>query len=162
MDNPFLKVLQQQAQNNPMAGGGMPQAGGDQTGQPVQPDAGGMDAGAAGGATAPMPDSSQPGQTADSTKPLLQAMTALHGFIAQSTDKQDIAVVRSLMTLLGKVIQRDQLKASQMDQQSAQGPMGAMGGGLGSLMGGGQPGATSGAMPSGGAASALAQLGGQQ
>lgn len=124
MDNPFLKILQQQAQQGGMPGGGQGNSPEGLGTPPTQP---------GGQAMATAPDSGMPGETADSTKPLIQAMNALHGFIAQSTDKQDIAVVRSLMILLGKVIQKDQEKSMQSDQQGAApagGAMPPMGGGM--------------------------------
>ena len=83
MDNPFLKYLQQQAQNTPQQSGGQP---------PMPPQGGGMGAMMAGlmGGKQPQlpPDVTQPGQTGDNTKPLLQAVSALHAYISQEQDTQ--------------------------------------------------------------------------
>lgn len=67
------------------------------------------------------PDETQAGQTADSTKPLIQAMQGLHNYIASSQDRNDIQIARSIMTLLTRLITSDQQKrATQGEEPQAQ------------------------------------------
>ncbi len=69
-----------------------------------------------------MPEALQPGKTGDSTKPLLMAISALHGYIAASTDPGEVALIRKVVSLLTNLIQRDQEKSTAMMQQQIQQP----------------------------------------
>jgi hypothetical protein len=82
--------------NNPFAGiikgGQAPQSPAPQ-GQQMMPD--------------PM-DPSQPGQTGDSSKPLIMAIKSLHDYIAMSTDVRTQNMVRNLITMLTQLLSKDQ------------------------------------------------------
>ena len=68
----------------------------------------------------PTSASTQKGQTGDTTKFLTQAMSAIHNFLAQSTDRGNVAIGRSIIGLLSQLIMRDQQRAGQTDQRYAQ------------------------------------------
>lgn len=58
-------------------------------------------------------DQTQQGANPGTSKFLMQAMQALHGFIGESQDRQEIAIGRSIMQLLSRLIERDQQVQSQ-------------------------------------------------
>ena len=107
MDNPFLKLLEQSRAQQGSMGGGMPQ------GAP-------MPSGEEGDPVAEMPNVGEKGVTGDSTKPLTQAIQAVHAYIADSTDRKTITIARSVISLLVRLIQEDQQSAARLDQQSQQ------------------------------------------
>lgn len=116
-ENPFLKILQQHQAQMPSGGDGVNPLAGILGGAGAPQQAPAQPAGP-GGMAQELPDVGQKGVTGDSTKPLIAAMQALHAYIADSTDRKDIAVVRSVMSLLTNLIQRDQQRGYQMDQQN--------------------------------------------
>jgi hypothetical protein len=69
-----------------------------------------------GGQPQGTPVASQPGETGDSSKPLMQAVQALYNYIASISDMKEIAMVRSLINLITQLIQRDQMRATQQPQ----------------------------------------------
>lgn len=116
--NPFLAILAQRRSQGGQQGGmggetGMPSAMAAQGAIPPegQPQNGNMIMQPA------TPPSDQRGQTGDVTKPLVQAASAIHTFLAQSTDKQDVLIGRSIIALLSQLILRDQKKAGENDQR---------------------------------------------
>ena len=111
--NPFLDILQQGQQGGGQTGGMM--SGGMMGGMQLPPPQ--LPPQPQGGV---MPDVRQPGVTGDATKPLIQAAQALHQYIATSQDNNDIAAVRSIMGVLTSLIQRDQERASKMDERVMQ------------------------------------------
>ena len=115
--NPFLEILQQNQGQNQQPGMG----GGDMSGMMAAQQA--MPQGEEGeeqGMQMLPPDPGLPGETGDSTKPLVQALQAVHNYIAASTDKTTISLARSVLTLLIRLIQQDQDRASQLDNQPRQ------------------------------------------
>jgi hypothetical protein len=68
----------------------------------------------------PQPDQLQPGQNPDKSKPLTMAISALQQYIAQSTDRDEIETARSVVALLGQLIQRDQLNMASKLPPAAQ------------------------------------------
>ena len=106
--NPFLQILQQARSQQPGMGMGHGMAGAMAAQQSAVPMAEGEEL---------PPTVDQKGITGDSTKPLLQAAQAIHAYIADSTDRSNIAVARSVLTLLASLVNQDQQQASQMDQQ---------------------------------------------
>lgn len=57
------------------------------------------------------PNQLQRGETGDNTQNLLKAVTAVQGYIANSTNPQEIAVARSIVVLMSKLISLDQENA---------------------------------------------------
>jgi hypothetical protein len=115
--NPFAEILAQLKQ---------------QGGQPQLPTAGGADAATApqGGQQLPpnmtigpdgqpqeVPDATQPGVNPGTTKFLLGALQQLQQFIGAASDRDEIAVARSVIMLLTKLISSDQEKQGQVTDQ---------------------------------------------
>lgn len=111
--NPYLEMLQR-------TGGQGPQTSAPAAGPSAMAQALSQQAGA--GPQAPQ----QPGQPgagapqAGTTKILLSAVQALHGFTQQATDQQEVAVVRSMIVILNQLIQRDQMAQAQGGGQPQQ------------------------------------------
>ncbi len=121
--DPFAAIVNA-ARRPSMVGGGM---GGMMAGQP-QGNMPGMQQ-MMGEETMPMGmQALQPGKTGDITKPLLGAISQLHGFIASATDPEDIQMVRQIVSILTNLIQRDQERSGQ-ELADNMGAMGEMNGG---------------------------------
>lgn len=58
-------------------------------------------------------DPTQPGSNPGTSKPLLQALNALHQFITTASDPSEIALVRSIIVLVTQLVQRDQASQAQ-------------------------------------------------
>lgn len=143
--NPFAALLAQ------AQGGGQPQPqpGAEQGGFQQVPQ-GMEEAAAMGGVMAPEDDQLQKGGGAGASKFLLGAAQQLQGYISESTERDEIAIARSILQLLTKLIDRDQeamtarLESQQAPQAGGQPDMGGM---MAQMMGGaqgGMPGAAQG------------------
>lgn len=108
--NPFLQILQQSKSQNPSMGMGQGMA-------PAMAAQQAMPQGQVGPDGEMIPGVETKGVTADATKPLIQAAQAIHNFISEATNREDIAIGRSILTLLAKLLNQDQQRASQVDQQ---------------------------------------------
>lgn len=75
--------------------------------QPQQPDQENGQEDSAQGEEQPE-DQLNPGQNPGSTKFLMGAINSLENYIKQSTDRDEIATSRSIIMLLGRLIQKDQ------------------------------------------------------
>ncbi len=65
----------------------------------------------AGGNMGPAPENQlNPGETGDQSKSLIGAIQSLENFIKASTDKDEIATVRSVVALLARLMYSDQQK----------------------------------------------------
>lgn len=122
--NPFESLLQ----NLPQAGQGQDQGQQPQLGPDGQP----------------LADATEPGENPGTTEPLIGALKAIQGFISSATDKDEIAVARSITLLLTKLIQSDQMKQGQYDGQNqqlaqAQGLPSALQAAMSAAKGGGGP-----------------------
>lgn len=117
--NPFEDLISAGAagQQSPMAGM-MAQMGGASGGQP-SPQGGMPQTPKVGPDGMPMqPDALMPGKTGDNSRPLLGAISQLHQFIAGSTDPQEIAMIRQMVSMLTSLVQRDQSRSTQMMQDA--------------------------------------------
>lgn len=118
--NPFLSLLgdSQSAPQSGAQGGGMPAglsqmmggmsggmtAGQGQTQQPTQPQAGG----APGEEMEEEESQFNKGQNPDRGKPLLTAIQALENYIVSSTERDEILTARGIISLLTKLVAKDQ------------------------------------------------------
>lgn len=113
--NPFEQILAQLKQ---------------QGGQTQLPTGGGADAAAPQGGQLPpnitmgpdgqpqqVPDATQPGINPGTTKFLLSALQQLQQFIGAATDRDEIAVGRSIIMLLTKLINNDQTRQEEVTSQ---------------------------------------------
>jgi hypothetical protein len=108
--NPFAEIMQRMGSGAPQGGGmspemggmpaGMPSVGGPMGGgSPMPPEMGGM------------PDDSgqlEEGKNPDKSGPLLSAVQQLENFIKLSTDRDEIQTARGIISLLVRLIRRDQ------------------------------------------------------
>lgn len=147
--NPFTSLMAQG-----QSGAGQPQSA------PQSPDASqggfqqvpqGMEQAAMMGGVQNPDDQLQKGQGAGSSKFLLGAAQQLQGYISESQNRDEIAIARSILQLLTKLIDRDQENLSAKLDQAPQAPDQSQGGGMGAMMGamaggaqGGLPGAATG------------------
>lgn len=127
-NNPYTAILSQMkgagaGAPQPGGGGALAQALSQAQNSPNQntPQLGATPgAGGAGGpAGADIPDATQEGQNPGTSKMLMSALQALHGFITAATDPNEIAIVRSIIILLNQLIQRDQVNQGQKTTQAA-------------------------------------------
>lgn len=123
--NPFEQIVGGQAPQGVGGPAGMPMGVPPQAlqamqgGQPQAPQQ--MPGGAMGAEETQMPeDVTQPGINPGGTKPLIVAMQNLHAFITDANDPTDISTVRSIMSLLTRLINNDQQRQTQTDQQVQQ------------------------------------------
>lgn len=56
----------------------------------------------------PLPDQTQRGQNPGISKYITQAMGAMQNMIAESTDPQELAAIRMVISILGRLMERDQ------------------------------------------------------
>lgn len=118
--NPFEAIFAQGAGQGaePQSGSAMPQMGG---GLPPmgQADVEAQESQAMGQQPDPAEDDSQKGVNPGGTKFVLGAIQQLNNFITDATDRSDIATVRSVITLLTRLIQKDQERQSALQSQLA-------------------------------------------
>lgn len=62
----------------------------------------------------PVPDQTQRGQNPGISKYITQAMSAMQNMIAESTDPQEIAAIRMVISILNRLQERDQSAQMQM------------------------------------------------
>lgn len=143
--NPFEAIVNGGQAQAPQ-GMGVPQEGEEQGGYAQIPP--GMEEAAQMGGVMPEEDDQlQKGAGAGSSKFLLGAAQQLQGYIAESTERDEIAIARSILQLLTKLIDRDQQKLTEKLDQAPQQPQPSMGGMMGAMQGGAQggiPGAATG------------------
>lgn len=108
--NPFEQMIAQSAAGQQPSMQNMPQQGMSPQGQMPQQESPTGDMGE-------QPEALQMGKTGDNTRPLLGAITQLHQFIASSTSPEEINIVRQIVSLLTRLVSRDQEKSGQMMQQ---------------------------------------------
>ena len=110
--NPYASIIAQMQQRQQGGGQPTPQGGG----MPSMMGGGGM-----GGQDAPQP-APQGGQTGgatatqDATKYLVSALQNLNAFVKISVDRQETTIGRSLISLITKLIEKDQQRQHQMSQ----------------------------------------------
>lgn len=63
-----------------------------------------------------VPVASQPGESGDNLKDLIGAINSLHNYITNVTDMKEIGMIRSIISLLTGLAQRDQQNALQKPQ----------------------------------------------
>ena len=119
-ENPFMKLLGQQGGAPAGAEAGLPglgapgpQAPGPQGAIPQQ---GGAPAGATPGLPAGLPGEEvepeinqlNPGENPSKSADLVKAISALESFASNSTDKQEISLVRGVLSALARLMSKDQ------------------------------------------------------
>jgi hypothetical protein len=107
-ENPFAALMGDSGQQQPQPTGGM--SGGMPAGQ-MTGRAGGMPGGQMGGGEEGMEEEENQynkGQNPDRGKPLMSAIQALENYITQSTERDEILTARGIISLLTKLVAKDQ------------------------------------------------------
>jgi hypothetical protein len=66
-------------------------------------------------------DPSVPGQTGDSSKPLIIAIKSLHDYIAMSTDVRTQNMIRNLISMLNQLVSKEQDEAAKKGEEGQEG-----------------------------------------
>ena len=122
-ENPFLKILEQAklGQGQGGMGPGMGMATQLTPGMNLNPDEASQPASDPSTEMTPQPAITDMGQTGDqTTRPLIQALNALNTFVGASGDQQEIRIVKSILQLLSRIIQRNQAMGLQGMQEQGQ------------------------------------------
>ena len=107
--NPFVALLQKlQGQGSQSPGQSMGQQSMDVSSAMGLPTTGVSGAASPMGGQQEIEDAAMPGQNPGVSKQLMGAMNQLHQAITTMTDPQEIRMIRSILILLGQLIQRDQ------------------------------------------------------
>lgn len=119
--NPFLKIIEQAKLNQGQPQGGAPM-GGMGAGMNLNPDEASQAPTDPSAEMAPQPSITDVGQSGDqTTRPLIQALNALNTFVGASGDRQEIALAKTMLQLLSRMIQRNQAMGLKgMEEQPAQ------------------------------------------
>jgi hypothetical protein len=125
--NPFEAIInggQGQDMGGGATGGPHMMPGGQPMGGDLPP-MGAADAESPAESTAPgeeVEDAGQKGVNPGGTKFVLGAIQQLNNFITDSTDRAEIATIRSVITLLTRLVQRDQERQNMLQQKIGQTP----------------------------------------